>query len=56
MSDFDSVENAEFDKKYQILGLPSILFFNQQGKELTQQRVTGFMGADEFTEHLKKTL
>ena len=56
MSDFDSVENAEFAKKYQVLGLPSILFFNQQGKELTQQRVTGFMGADEFTEHLKKTL
>jgi thiol:disulfide interchange protein DsbD len=56
MSDFDSVENAEFAKKYQVLGLPSILFFNQQGKELTQQRVTGFMGAEEFTEHLNKIL
>jgi thiol:disulfide interchange protein DsbD len=56
MSDFDSVENAEFAKKYQVLGLPSILFFNQQGKELTQQRVTGFMGAEEFTEHLNEIL
>jgi thiol:disulfide interchange protein DsbD len=56
MSDFDSVDNAEFAKKYQVLGLPSILFFNQQGKELTLQRVTGFMGASEFTEHLKKIL
>jgi thiol:disulfide interchange protein DsbD len=56
MSDFDSVENAEFAKKYQVLGLPSILFFNQQGKELTQQRVTGFMGAEEFTKHLNKIL
>jgi thiol:disulfide interchange protein DsbD len=56
MSDFDSVDNAEFAKKYQVLGLPSILFFNKQGKELTQQRVTGFMGADEFTVHLNKIL
>ncbi|MFT7431302.1 MAG: thiol:disulfide interchange protein DsbD [Colwellia sp.] len=33
-----------------------MLFFDQQGKELTQQRVTGFMGAEEFTEHLQKIL
>jgi thiol:disulfide interchange protein DsbD len=56
MTDFDSTDNAEFAKKYQVLGLPSILFFDQQGKELTQQRVTGFMGAEEFTEHLQKIL
>ena len=56
MSDFDSIDNAEFAKKYQVLGLPSILFFNKQGNELTQQRVTGFMGAEEFTEHLNKIL
>jgi thiol:disulfide interchange protein DsbD len=56
MTEFDSVDNAAFAKKYQVLGLPSILFFNQQGKELTQQRVTGFMGAEEFTEHLQKIL
>jgi thiol:disulfide interchange protein DsbD len=56
MTDFDSIDNAEFAKHYQVLGLPSILFFNQQGKELTKQRVTGFMGAEEFTLHLQKTL
>ncbi len=56
MSEFDSIDNAELAKKYQVLGLPSILFFNQQGKELTKQRVTGFMGADEFAEHLQNIL
>jgi thiol:disulfide interchange protein DsbD len=56
MTDFDSTDNAEFAKHYQVLGLPSILFFNQQGQELSQQRVTGFMGAQEFTLHLQKTL
>jgi len=53
MSDFDSVDNAEFSKHYQVLGLPSILFFNQSGQELSQQRVTGFMGAEEFALHLQ---
>jgi thiol:disulfide interchange protein DsbD len=52
MSDFDSPNNAEFAKKYQVLGLPSILFFDNDSKELTQQRVTGFMGAEQFTQHL----
>jgi len=56
MSEFDSIDNAELAKKYQVLGLPSILFFNQQGKELTKQRVTGFMEADEFAEHLQNIL
>ncbi|NQZ88989.1 MAG: protein-disulfide reductase DsbD [Colwellia sp.] len=56
MSEFDSIDNAEFATKYQVLGLPSILFFNQQGKELTKQRVTGFMGADEFAVHLQNIL
>jgi len=53
MSDFDSENNAEFSKHYQVLGLPSILFFNQSGQELSQQRVTGFMGAEEFALHLQ---
>jgi len=53
MTEFDSPNNAEFAKKYQVLGLPSILFFDKTSKELTQQRVTGFMGAEQFTQHLK---
>jgi len=52
MTEFDSPNNAEFAKKYQVLGLPSILFFDKNSKELTQQRVTGFMGAEEFALHL----
>ena len=54
MSDFDSMVNDAFAKKYQVLGLPSILFFDKNGQELTQQRVTGFMGAEPFTQHLKR--
>lgn len=52
MTAFDSAANSEIAKHYNILGLPSILFFDLNGKELTQQRTTGFMGADEFAAHI----
>ncbi|RUO24100.1 protein-disulfide reductase DsbD [Aliidiomarina minuta] len=46
--------NTELLSEYQVLGLPTILFFNPEGEEVSQQRVTGFMNAADFTEHLKK--
>ncbi|EOC9245035.1 protein-disulfide reductase DsbD [Enterobacter cloacae] len=36
-----------------VLGLPTILFFNQQGEEQPGQRVTGFMDAAAFSAHLR---
>lgn len=53
MTEFDSTDNAELVQHYTILGLPSILFFDLQGKELTKQRTTGFMKAAEFSAHVK---
>ena len=53
MTDFDSTNNAELVQHYTILGLPSILFFDLQGNELTKQRTTGFMKAAEFSTHVK---
>lgn len=38
---------------FNVLGLPTILLFNTQGEELVHRRVTGFMGADEFSAHIK---
>ncbi|HHQ4521674.1 TPA: protein-disulfide reductase DsbD [Aeromonas veronii] len=31
-----------------VLGLPTLIFFDREGKELTGQRITGFMGPAEF--------
>ncbi|TNH86641.1 protein-disulfide reductase DsbD [Aeromonas sobria] len=31
-----------------VLGLPTLIFFDREGKELTGRRVTGFMGPTEF--------
>ena len=53
MTDFNAEPNAVLEKHFAILGLPSILFFDVKGNELDKQRVTGFMGGDEFTAHIK---
>lgn len=37
---------------YQVLGLPTLLFFSPDGSELTPSRVTGFMNAPDFAAHL----
>lgn len=39
-----------------VLGLPTIVFFDAQGKEIPNSRVTGFMDAEAFQRHLQKTL
>lgn len=41
-------------KHFNVLGLPTILFFSPEGDELTTQRVTGFMDAEAFRAHLQK--
>lgn len=46
--------NTELLSNYQVLGLPTILFFNQSGEELTELRVTGFMNAEAFQERLEQ--
>ncbi|MFG1173191.1 protein-disulfide reductase DsbD [Erwiniaceae bacterium CAU 1747] len=38
----------------QVLGLPTILFFDADGHEIPGSRVTGLMKADDFLQHLQK--
>jgi thiol:disulfide interchange protein DsbD len=47
--------NLEFQEHFGILGLPTILFFDSQGQEVSSARVTGFMPAKPFEQHVKKT-
>ncbi|KPH65232.1 thiol:disulfide interchange protein [Pseudoalteromonas porphyrae] len=44
----------EVMEEFTVFGLPSILFFDMQGEELGAQRVTGFLNANDFAEHLAK--
>lgn len=38
----------------QVLGLPTILFFDAQGREIPGSRLTGFLNAADFRAHLQK--
>ena len=52
----NGAEQAALLKHLQVLGLPTILFFDPAGQELTAQRVTGFMKAEAFNAHLQKVM
>ncbi|EFL92735.1 Thiol:disulfide interchange protein [Candidatus Regiella insecticola LSR1] len=49
----NSPEQLAILKKLQVLGLPSILFFDPQGQEINQARISGFINARDFTIHLQ---
>ena len=50
----NSEENRALMAKYKVLGLPTILFFNQDGKEIEGSRVSGFMPPVEFLQWIQK--
>jgi len=49
----NSPQDKALLKELNVLGLPTILFFNAQGEEQPAQRVTGFMDAGAFSAHLR---
>ncbi len=48
--------NIEFQQQLDVLGLPTILFFDTQGNELSHARVTGFMKGEDFAAHVNNIL
>jgi thiol:disulfide interchange protein DsbD len=46
--------NIVFQEHFSVLGLPTILFFDTQGQELDTARVTGYMRAAPFAQHVNK--
>lgn len=54
----DVTDNTANDNQllshYNVLGLPTLLFFDPHGNERPEYRVTGFLDADAFEKHLKK--
>lgn len=50
----NSEENRALMAKYKVLGLPTILFFNRDGKEIEGSRVNGFMPPVEFLQWIQK--
>lgn len=56
----DLTENTptsiEFQEAFAVFGLPTILFFDETGSELKSARVTGFMKAAPFAQHVSNIL
>lgn len=44
--------NLAFQETFDVTGLPTILFFDTSGNELTQSRITGMLPAAEFANHV----
>lgn len=49
----NNAQDVALLKHLQVLGLPTILFFDAEGQEHPQARVTGFMDAATFSAHLR---
>ena len=48
--------SIEFQEAFGVLGLPTIMFFDTSGEELSNGRVTGFMKAEPFAQHVTQLL
>ncbi len=50
----DYNNEAEFIEKYEIVGLPAILFIKPDGTEIRTARIDGYLTPEEFVEHVRK--
>jgi thiol:disulfide interchange protein DsbD len=46
--------SIEFQEAFDVLGLPTIMFFDTNGQEMSSARVTGFMKAEPFAAHIEQ--
>ncbi len=52
----NSPQNAELMKQLEVLGLPTIIFFDNQGNEISNTRITGFMNAEQFLPFIQQII
>ncbi|QIZ78621.1 protein-disulfide reductase DsbD [Ferrimonas lipolytica] len=55
LTEMDEIDQVIMER-YDVLGLPTLLFFGTDSEEISTLRVTGFMNATKFSEHLDKVL
>ena len=56
LTHFDSPEAEALRKKYNIAGVPTIVFLKSDGEERTESRIIGFVPPDEFEMKLKAAI
>ncbi len=50
----NQIQDIELLKQMQVLGLPTIEFWNSKGEHISNARLTGFMQAEPFLEHINQ--
>lgn len=55
VTDNDALDK-ELYKHFGIIGPPAIIFYNNQGSEMRNYRVVGYMPAEKFTSHVNQAL
>ena len=53
LTHFDSPESEALRKKFNIAGVPTIVFLDGKGEEVVSSRVVGYLPAQEFIEKTK---
>lgn len=53
VTDNDAIDK-ELQKHFKVIAPPAILFFDREGQEIEHLRLVGYMGPDEFSQHLSK--
>ena len=56
LTHFDSPESEALRKKFNIAGVPTIVFLTRNGEEVLSSRVVGFIPPKEFIEHTKPVI
>ena len=56
LTHFDSPESEALRKKFNIAGVPTIVFIDWKGQEVVSSRVVGYLPPDEFLEKVKPVL
>ncbi|MBP3192514.1 protein-disulfide reductase DsbD family protein [Natronogracilivirga saccharolytica] len=54
LTQFDSPESEELRREFDVAGVPTIVFLDEQGNEVADARVVGFVGPDEFISRVNK--
>ena len=47
-------KEKELKKRFNIKGVPTIIFLDKNGNEISNTRITGFVGPDEFLSRMQK--
>ncbi len=54
LTSFDSPESETLRRRFEIPGVPTIVFLDGQGREVRAARVTGFVNADDFLRKIER--